>query len=140
MTLTKLQLEKQEELRLHELAIVAEHETFFGKASLEQAYNVIVADRLGRWKEILEGMKIPEGLRKWAARMSSVYGPEVLMHRKPNLSGYMLDWLTALLVVRYGEAEYFWPTEFGKEDMERALTWMQGKKTPGMITYIPKEG
>lgn len=141
MSRTKTEaLAMQEELRLRELKIVAEEEMFRGKLNLEQAQAIIVADRLDRWADVVAAIEVPAALQKWAARMEAVYGPQVLMHERPNLRGYKTDWITALLIVRYGESEYFWPDGFGKDDMRRALAWMQGKKTPPMITYLPKEG
>ena len=71
--------------------------------------------------------------------MASVYGPGVLMHQSVSLPGYTTDWITALLVVRYGESEYFWPEDFGVDDLRRALSWMRGRK-PAMVTYLKKEG
>lgn len=131
----------KEKLRERELDVVAEMRLYHGNKGVAAEHAAIVADRLERWKEVVAAIKVPEALDKWAQRMTAVYGPKVLMHeRRRGVAGYETDWITALLIVRYGESEYYWPEVFGKQDMERALTWMKGSKTPAMITYLPKEG
>ena len=138
----------QKELRERELALVEDHRVIHGTVSTEVAYGLIVADRLERWAKyvaevIVPDALLPDALKKWAGMMAAIYGPEVLVHAEregSGLSGYKLDWITALLVVMYGEAEYFWPETLGDDDVKRAHAWLNGKKVPGIITYIPKEG
>ena len=132
----------QEELRNRELAVVEEHRVIYGTVSTEVAYGLITADRLERWAAEVAITVVPDALKKWAGMMSAIHGPEVLMHHgtRAGLPGYKVDWITALLLVMYGEAEYFWPEELGDEDLKRAYAWLNGKKVPGVITYIPKGG
>ncbi len=131
-------LTMQEELRVREISVVEQHRILHGNQGVVADYSAIVADRLTRWAPVVAAIDVPEELLKWAAMMTSVYGPEVILHRSNSLPGYRTDWITALLVVRYGESEYFWPEAFEKDDLRRAGTWLRGKK-PAMITYIPKQ-
>ena len=132
----------QEELRDRELALVADHRVIYGTVSTEVAYGLIVADRLERWAVEVAITVVPDALNKWAGMMAAIHGPEVLMYHKirAGMPGYRVDWITALLIVMYGEAEYFWPAKLGEDDLKRAYAWLNGKKVPGAITYIPKEG
>jgi len=132
----------QEELRDRELAVVEEHRVIYGTVSDQDAYGLIVADRLERWAVELAITVVPDALKKWAGMMTTLHGPEVLMYHgtRAGWPGYKVDWITALLVVMYGEAEYFWPEKLGDDDVKRAHAWINGKKVPGVITYLPKEG
>lgn len=129
----------QDELREREMAIVDEHRVIHGAASFEVEYGLIVKDRLERWAPLIKDMEVPDAIEKWAGMMSAIHGPEVLMHHGGNLAGYKVNWITALVIVRYGEAEYFWPDELGDEDVARARAWLNGKRVPPSATYIGKE-
>lgn len=92
-------------------------------------YAAICADRKARWAAIVEAMSIAEPIRAWAARMAAAYGPTVRVWAND------LDWPTALLVVRYGEAESFWPETFSAADLARAAQWEAGVIPQGVVHY-----
>ncbi len=132
----------QKQLREREQAIVEEHRVIYGTVDTKAAYDLITADRLERWAAFVKDLKVPKALKKWAAMMEAVHGPEVMLHdvrKHAGLCGYKVDFITALLVVMYGEAEYSWPEELGDDDLKRAYAWMNGKKVPGVCTHLPKE-
>lgn len=93
----------------------------------------IAADRIERWRPLVAAMKVPEQLAEWARQMTDLQGPRVMVFAQT------LDWLTALLVARYGEAEYNWPAAFSADDVRRAWRWLGGDKPEG-VTYIVSEG
>ena len=129
----------QDELRDRETAIVEDYRAVHGNVPFEAVHELIIADRLERWGEFVGALEIPDALQKWAGMMGAIHGPNVLMHRGGTRPGYPVDWITALLVVRYGEAEYFWPEELGDEDLARARAWLSGKAVPAAITFLMKE-
>lgn len=93
----------------------------------------VQADRIERWRPIVAAMVVPEQLKAWVGQMEAAFGPLLLVH------GAKLNWVTALLVARYGEAEYHWPTSFNDDDVLRAWRWLGGD-TPDGVTYITVEG
>lgn len=50
-----------------------------------------------------------------------------------------LPWLAALLIGRYGEAPYHWPTEWSEDDIKRALEWEQQDRGFEGAFLLPKE-
>lgn len=79
-------------------------------------------------------------LREWAARMTALAGtPHVKVHQVPDL-----PWLTALMVVLWGEAPIadngaggwrrVWPQEWTPDFVARALVWESGEKVPDAVT------
>ena len=129
----------KDELRERELEVVENYRLLFGNTRFENVYPLIVKDRLERWAVWVHELEISSRMRKWAAMMTSIYGPKVIMHRADPKPGYQVDWITALLIVRYGEAEYFWPGELTDEELPRARAWLNGKATPAIVTYIVPE-
>lgn len=86
------------------------------------------AYRLSRWTAWLAAMSTPDELIAWESRMMMRYGTStVQVWRAP------VPWLIALLVVRYGEAEYWWPNAFSRDDLLRAMTW-EGGLIPAGVT------
>lgn len=97
----------------------------------------IAADRLARWtahQAAMGGAEHLPTLERFAAGMARRYGaldaegafvpqPQCRMH------GIAMPWLTALLVLQYGESEYFWPTAWTEQDVERAQKWYDGRKS-----------
>ncbi len=61
--------------------------------------------------------------------MQKKHGPSLLVH------GMTLGWITALVVVRYGQAEYHWPDALTPDDVKRAKRWLAGE-TPEGVRYI----
>jgi hypothetical protein len=88
----------------------------------------IRADRYKRWEEYVDALKVPDELQAWAKAMATQYESDtcaVWANRVP--------WITALLIVIYGEAEYFWPLELGKSEIQRAEDWMIGRRPPNGV-------
>lgn len=94
----------------------------------------IDADRAMRWAPIVKSITVPSELRDWERDMIDRHGPKVRVWRNT------VDWITALIIVRYGEAEYFWPHALDAEDVHRARRWQYGSRQPEGITYIVAEG
>ena len=82
----------------------------------------------------MAGMTIPPELKEWAGFMTARYGKTVRLH----FSDYT-DWVLALMIVRWGEAEEKWPTELTKADILRAVSWYKGK-TPEGVKYQSPSG
>jgi len=91
----------------------------------------VVADREARWPRIMATVRVGANLRLWSDQMTKE-------HQNPRVRiGFQrVDWLTALMVVRYGEAEDYWPKEFDRLDEGRALRWQAGDK-PRRVSYLP---
>lgn len=70
----------------------------------------------------------------WAARMSVKYGEKVKVWHN------VLDWVSALYVVRWGEAVEHWPDVLTEKDIQRAHDWEGGRGSiPNGLQYLPKE-
>lgn len=78
-------------------------------------------------------------LREWAARMTTLAGtPVVTVHQTPGL-----PWLTALMVVVWGEAPIadngaggwarVWPGEWSPDLVARAIAWEDGSNIPAAV-------
>lgn len=123
----------QDELRERELKVAARARAV-GQRSDTQIRAAITKDRRTRWASVVGAMDVPPDLKEWAAEMTARHGPKVRVWENE------LDWITALLVSRYGEAEYFWPETFSAEDLHRAQTWMDGTRPkPEGVTYLIAE-
>ena len=114
----------QTELADREHAITALYDTDAERLA------AIHADRRERFTAIVAQFALPTPFRNWAAAMTMRYGPACLVW------GQQYDWIIALLIARYGEAEYFWPDALTQEDWERASHWWDGD-TPNGVRYIP---
>lgn len=92
-------------------------------------YPIVLADRLQRWtKQPI--LKVVPPLKEWAAAMTSRFGaPTVRMWH------VSVDWLTALAIARYGEAEDFWPQAFSDADLGRAAQWYAGAWVPEGVKF-----
>lgn len=107
--------------KAHEALIVREAAISTEKAALGQdPYPAIIADRRRRWQSHYDQMNPSPAVDDWAARMGEAHGPTVVCWRMRMI------WPIALLVVRYGEAEDFWPQEFSAADLARARAWEAG--------------
>lgn len=119
----------QEQLRLREAAL---YDSYLAAGKSTDTYLAALAeDRRQRWDAWLAQMDVPSELTAWAAAMT-------MKHKAAHVKVYrnVLPWLLALLVVRYGEAEYFWPHEFGPDDLQRAENWYSGKDVPKDLDVI----
>lgn len=83
------------------------------------------ADRALRWAAVVPTIVRPQALTDWAGRMIAAHGPACRIHYS------IVGWITGLLICRYGEAEYHWPTEFSEGDLSRALEWERGNLPEG---------
>lgn len=95
----------------------------------QNAFALISADRIARWNAIIPEIAIPDYTHEWKEAMQKKHGPSVLVH------GMALGWITALIVVRYGQAEYFWPGALTADDLKRATRWLAGE-TPEGVRYL----
>ena len=84
-----------------------------------------------RYEELTKAMPVPPLLKEWASLMTARHGEKVKVHQS-----VYTNWLTALLIVRYGEAESFWPKEFSDKDINRAAFWIRGQMPEG-VSYHP---
>ncbi len=84
-----------------------------------------------RYQELTDAIPVPSLLKEWVALMTARHGEKVKVHQS-----VYTNWLTALLIVRYGEAEGYWPKEFSDKDVNRAAFWLRGK-TPEGVHYHP---
>jgi len=79
------------------------------------------------YAELTSKIPVPKVLQEWAGYMAAKYGEKVKLHQC-----VYTNWLTALLIVRYGEAIYHWPTEYSEKDIQRAATWFHGAQPEGV--------
>lgn len=125
----------QEDLVAREFMITAGA----GKAGLNP-FHAICKDRAERYRKFLAAMDMPEELEAWVGQMRHRFTKEF------DVDGEKLDivpieclvwqnpiplpWLVGLLVLLYGEHEYFWPPKFGQVEVKRAEAWLDGTKPP----------
>lgn len=120
----------------------------------------VLLERSQRYAAHLATMTITPDIVTWALAMTRQYGPYVLV------SNYVADWITALLLVRYGEEERGydaaevaaaiaearvpacstdpnftgWPTQFTDDDRQRAAELLAGDwPTRGLMTALPRD-
>lgn len=104
----------------------------------------VLADRATRYAAHLATMTVEPDLIAWAMQMATQFGPYVRVHHFIHDS-----WLTALLVIRYGEEPDAgrssdptfggWPQVFSAGDRERALELLAGQRWPEFVTLLPRE-
>lgn len=84
-------------------------------------YNKVLATRKRQYKEHISKMAfIDPALHAWAERMSAKHGSMVKVWHN------QLDWLSALMVVRYGEAIEHWPQGTSVADHGCSQEWESG--------------
>jgi len=83
----------------------------------------ISQDRLKRYSKYLSEYPPSEAVTAWAVEMSKKYGTQCRYWNNT------VSWVTALLICRYGEAEYHWPAtgELTEGDMSRAGELLKGQ-------------
>jgi len=99
----------------------------------ELPYAQVLAIRQKAYAEHVAAMPADEEIAAWAARMASKHGRFVQMWANT------VDWPTALLILRWGEAPEHWPAEFGEDDVRRAVTWEAGTRRAEGVTYLGGE-
>jgi hypothetical protein len=102
----------------------------------------VLQDRADRYAAHLATMTIAPDMVQWALTMGRRYGPWVKVHH------FVADWLTALLIIRYGEEPdaarsddpnfHGWPVAFTDDDTARASELLAGTKWPQALTLLPK--
>jgi len=92
-------------------------------------YARICAERMKMFREHIAQMEVPPELAAWASAMEQKYGS------KAKVWCHDCDYITALMIVRYGEDVSHWPEEFSNNDIDRALTWYQGKNVPHAVVW-----
>lgn len=117
---------------------LAEREIAIGEATIAQGqdavFRAIAHDRRTRWAALLAGREESSDIRTWATAMAALHGASVRIHRTRGL-----DWITALYVVRYGEAEDYWPERLGPDDLIKAQRWYRGERRPLGVVYEREE-
>ena len=103
-------------------------------ASDLDVFALIARDRAARWAPILSAIIVPPELTDWAQAMTDRHGPKVKIWRNT------MDWIGALVVARYGEAEYHWPERLDKEDIMRAHRWLYRNDAPEGTEYLVWKG
>ena len=102
------------------------------------SFHAICQDRATRYREFLAAMSVPEELEAWVGQMKhrftqefdvdsekvDIVPEECLVWHNP----IPLPWLVGLLVLLYGEHEYFWPKAFSEAEIQRAEKWLDGSK------------
>ena len=96
-------------------------------------YEDLLRVRQAAYREHVAGMSVNPEIEIWAARMTAKHGRFVQMWANT------VDWPTALLILRWGEAPEHWPAEFGEDDVRRALTWEAGTRRADGVTYLGGE-
>ncbi len=111
----------------------------------DQYLEEVLLDRSARYAAHVATMTVTPDIALWALAMSQKYGPYV------RANYYIADWITALLILRYGEEPdpsrstdpnfAGWPTAFTDEDRERASQLLTGtKRWPAeTFTLLPRE-
>lgn len=90
-------------------------------ATRKDPHRAILADRAARWKEHVSASDVRPEIVTWSATIVQRFGKKVRVHHN------VVDWITALFIIRYGEAEYHWPMEFTDEDLQRATDLLGGR-------------
>lgn len=80
----------------------------------------------------IESMSVPAELKLFDQQMKQTYGDTVPVWRN------RVPPLAALMVVRHGEDASKWPSEFSAQDIQRARSWLSGKKIPAAVAWAIK--
>lgn len=92
----------------------------------------IAQDRETRWSAFMSNFKIRPEIQVWSDAMTTKHGNE-----NCRMFNSTVSWVLALLIKRYGEAEYFWPTDgFTDGDVKKANEWLQDDVAPLGLMYL----
>ncbi len=94
-------------------------------------YTDLLALRADAYREHVAEMETPKRLTEWAATMTRRYGSLVKIWKN------RLPWLEALMVARYGEDPFQWPTAWSEDDIRRAEAWAKGRRHNGQRGSAP---
>ena len=93
----------------------------------------IAQDRAARWDEYHAELVVRDEVMAWETAMSVAHGTECRYYNST------VCWVIALLICRYGEAEYHWPDPsvgFTDEDVARADKWLRRGDIPSGCFYL----
>ena len=93
----------------------------------------IAQDRAKRWAEYLSALVVRPEIEQWVLAMNAAHGETCRFYNST------VGWIVALLICRYGEAEYHWPKVdegFTTEDVERAQKWLLRNEIPTGCFYL----
>lgn len=93
-------------------------------------YRLITADRATRWTTHPLIARASALLKQWAGQMTAQFDSDTV-----RIWHTQLDWITALAVARYGEAEDYWPPAFTDGDLLRAAQWQMGAWVPEGVKF-----
>jgi hypothetical protein len=111
----------------------------------------VAQDRAKRYRRYVAGLQVPPEIQEWADAMTAKCarlavaptldndGQDAFDGKTVRIHNNTVDWVTALLIVRYGEAEYHWPEDgtFTTEDVARAKEWLNNPgKLPEGVVYL----
>lgn len=113
-------------------------------AATADAYLSTLEERATRFAAHVATMAMTPEIAAWALAMAGRYGSWVRVHH------FIADWITALLIVRYGEEPDAsrstdptftgWPLAFSADDTARAQQLLQGEQWPArVLTLLPRE-
>lgn len=92
-----------------------------------KGYAALCIERARAYAAHFATMDLHPYLLLWSAEMEKKYGrATVKVHHN------YLPWLSALMVVRYGEAVEHWPVEATEKDVEKARAWRRGAQPPAV--------
>jgi hypothetical protein len=128
-------------LAAHVAARNAEFRRTQGDQIANQYLDDVLMTRAAAFPAHLATMAVSSDMVLWALAMAGKWGQFVKVHH------YIADWLTALLVVRYGEEPDAsktwdgkgWPQAFSDDDRVRAAELLAGKGWPTSITTLSTE-
>lgn len=116
-----------------------------GDIAADHYLETVLAERAPRYAAHVASMVITPDMVQWQLTMTRRHGPYVRVHH------FITDWLTALLILRYGEEPDAsrstdptfagWPTAFTDADRQRAADLLVFKRWPAFFTTLePAEG
>lgn len=103
---------------------------------IEQARDPIFAiaqDRAARWETYHAELTVRYEIVAWETSMAAAHGQVCRFYNST------VCWVVALLITRYGEAEYHWPDPtvgFTDEDVQRAQKWLTRGAIPSGCFYL----
>lgn len=129
---------KQDPVLLHHIESRNRHYAASQPLANADHYLGELQERADRYAAHLATMAISPVMVQWALSMASKYHSEYV-----KAHHYVADWLTALLILRYGEEpdpnrstdETFagWPVRFSEQDMQRANELLVGVNWPSKV-------
>ena len=112
----------------------------YGPAAYAHYVETVLPPRAETYAAHVASMSLMPHVVQWAISMAAQYGPYVRIH------SFIADWVTALLIVRYGEEPdgtktvdgVEWPSAFTDADMGRAMQLLNGHNWPVELNRLPK--